>query len=159
MNPVKTNEQILVHFPNFGGKRIFPKKSGSVMHNLIWVSSTMLKFRKNQWYHPRKHPDRRKDKRMDGRMDRPYFIELFLLPPGSLLSEDSHCRSRLLTRHYHSNVPEKRSEFFRTATPANVFLWNLFDWTYKKVKTPLLWNFMINIGYSSFRTSEKDLPL
>ena len=31
----------LVHFPNFGGKNFFPGKSGSVMHNFIWVSTTM----------------------------------------------------------------------------------------------------------------------
>ena len=40
-------DPFLVHFPNFGGKKIFPGKSGSVTHNFIWVSSIIPKFRKN----------------------------------------------------------------------------------------------------------------
>ena len=34
------------HFPNFRGKKNFPGKSGSVIHNFTWDSSTMPNFRK-----------------------------------------------------------------------------------------------------------------
>ena len=51
-NLVKINDQIflkiqkilfLVNFSNFGGKKCFSRKSGSVMHNFMRVSSTMPK--------------------------------------------------------------------------------------------------------------------
>ena len=35
-----------VHFPYFRGKRKFSRKSSSVTHNFIWVSSIVPKFRK-----------------------------------------------------------------------------------------------------------------
>ena len=40
----------------FGAKKVFPKKSSSVMHNLIMVSSTMPKFREIQWSNVKKTP-------------------------------------------------------------------------------------------------------
>ena len=53
-------------FPIFGAKNFFPRKSGSVVHNFIWVSSIMPKFRKN-WRNENNLTDRRTDVRMDGR--------------------------------------------------------------------------------------------
>ena len=58
----------MVHLPEFGKKKNFPRKSGSVTHNFIWVSSTMplkklmIQFQENT------------NRRKNGRMDRPYFI-------------------------------------------------------------------------------------
>ena len=58
------------HFPNFGSKKKFPRKSGSVMHNFTWDSSTMPKFRKKkQWHNSKKTPGQMegwKDRRKDG---------------------------------------------------------------------------------------------
>ena len=54
---------LLAHFPNFGGKKNFSGKSGSVTHNFIWVSSTMPKFWKN-CYNSKKTP-----RQMKGRKD------------------------------------------------------------------------------------------
>ena len=55
----------LVHLPNFGGQKHFSRKSGSVTHNFIWVSSTMPKFFKKRWYNSNKI-SRKKDRRKDG---------------------------------------------------------------------------------------------
>ena len=59
-NSVKINDKIfqsikknpvfgsfLVFFPNFGAKTFFSRKPGSVMHNFIWVSSSMLDTKTN----------------------------------------------------------------------------------------------------------------
>ena len=64
-------------FPIFGIS-IFSGKSGSLTHNFMWFSSTILKFRKNWWQNPKKMPGQK-----DGRADRPYFIGPFWLPRGS----------------------------------------------------------------------------
>ena len=56
----------LAHFLNFGDKNIFSGKSGSITHNLMWNSSTMPKFGKNNYTIPRKHPDRRSEGQKDG---------------------------------------------------------------------------------------------
>ena len=61
----KLKNPFLVHFPKFGGKKCFLKKSGPVTHNVIWVSSIMPKFRKNNNTIARKHLDRRTDERTD----------------------------------------------------------------------------------------------
>ena len=46
----------------FGAKEVFLKKSGSVTHRVIWVSSTMRKhLEKNNDPIPRKHLEREKD--------------------------------------------------------------------------------------------------
>ena len=66
----------LAHFPHFGGKRIFLKKSSPVTHNKTWAINTMLSFRKKLIHQSQENF------RKDGRMDRPYFIGLFRLPPG-----------------------------------------------------------------------------
>ena len=68
-------------FLNFGAKKIFLRKSGSVTHNFIWVSSTMPNFRKNLWYKFKKMPGQ-KDGWKDGRRNRPYFIGSFRLLLG-----------------------------------------------------------------------------
>ena len=59
-------DPFLAHFPNFDGKKSICRKFVSVMHNFIWVSSTMPKFRKYNAI-SRKPPDRQMDRRMDGR--------------------------------------------------------------------------------------------
>ena len=61
------------HFPNFGGKKIFPAKSGSVMYNFTWDSSTMPKFRKNLIHNSQKMPGPMEgwtEGRKNGRKDR-----------------------------------------------------------------------------------------
>ena len=60
----------------FGAKTFLENQA--VVHNFMWVSSTMLC---NDTI-PRKRPDRRKDRRKDGRTDIPYFKGAFRLPPG-----------------------------------------------------------------------------
>ena len=52
---------ILGPFSQFFGEKKFPRKSGSVTRNFIWVSSTMPKFRKVNDTIQRKRPDKRKD--------------------------------------------------------------------------------------------------
>ena len=85
-NSVKINNTIfqyiqktlfLAHFPNFGGKKNFAGKPGSVTDNFIWVSSIMSKFRKKLMIQFQENA------RTDGRTDRPYFIGHFRLTPGS----------------------------------------------------------------------------
>ena len=72
-----------VPFSQFLGQKIFSRKSGSVMHNFIWVSGTRPKFRKKpDDTVPRKRLDRPKYRKKDGRMYRPYFMGPFWLPPG-----------------------------------------------------------------------------
>ena len=56
---------ILGPFSQFLGQKFFSRKSGSVTHNFIWVSSTMPKFRKNWWYNSKKTP-RQTEGRNDG---------------------------------------------------------------------------------------------
>ena len=60
---------VLGPFSPFLGKKDFPGKSSSVMHNFIWVSSTMPKFRKSWWYNSKKTPGRQKDGWKDGRIE------------------------------------------------------------------------------------------
>ena len=43
-------------FPQFWGQKKFSNITGSVMHYLIKVSSTMPKFRETQWSHSKKKP-------------------------------------------------------------------------------------------------------
>ena len=45
-----------LHCPNFWGKESLPEKSGSVTHILIQVSTTLPKFRKNEWSNSKKMP-------------------------------------------------------------------------------------------------------
>ena len=86
-NSVKINDKIfqciqknpfMAHFPNFGDKKFCSGKSSSVMHNFIWVSSIMPKFRKNMIQF---QENAWTDGRTDGRTDRPYFIGPFWLMP------------------------------------------------------------------------------
>ena len=60
----------------FGAKTFLENQA--VVHNFIWVSSTMLC---NDTI-PRKRPDWRKGRRKDGRTDITYFKGAFQLPPG-----------------------------------------------------------------------------
>ena len=92
LNSVKINDQsfqqiditifwpILGPFLNFEVK-FFLRKSSSVTHNFIWISSTMPNFRQNLWYNSKKIPGQRDDWR-DRRTDRSYFIKPFRLLPG-----------------------------------------------------------------------------
>ena len=68
-------------FSQFWGQKFFPENL-AVMLNFIQVSSTMPKFRKNQWYNSNAQTDRRMDSSIDWRTDRPYFIGPFQLLPG-----------------------------------------------------------------------------
>ena len=95
---------ILDPFSQCWKKKIFLRKSGSVMHNFIWVSSTMPNFRKNLWYNYKKMPGQ-KDWWKDGRTDRPYFIGPFRLPPRVqkltdmktyIWTQDQHCHLSML---------------------------------------------------------------
>ena len=61
---------ILGPFSQFWGKKNFPRKSGSVTHNFIWVSSTMPNFRKTNDTIPRKCLDRRTGRTMEGWKDK-----------------------------------------------------------------------------------------
>ena len=65
-----SDKLFFVQFPNFGCKKLFPGKAGSVMQNFTWDSSTMPKFRKINDAIPRKCPDKRKDGRKNRRTDR-----------------------------------------------------------------------------------------
>ena len=62
----------------FGAKKFFFGKLSTVIHNFIWVSSTMpkkklkMQFQENAWT----------DRMMDRRTDWPYFIGTFQLPQG-----------------------------------------------------------------------------
>ena len=61
-------------FSQFWGQKIFSRKSGSVAHNFIWVSSIMPKFRKQLIQF---QENARTDRRTDGGTDRPYFVSSF----------------------------------------------------------------------------------
>ena len=76
------------HFPNFGGKKFFSRKSGSATHNFIWVSNDTT----NDTI-PRKRPGRQ-DGRKGGRVDRHYFIGPFRLTPGSNMERKAINKNR-----------------------------------------------------------------
>ena len=61
------NELKKLLFLDFWGKNFFSKNL-AVMHNFIWVSSTMPKFSKNNDKITRKCPERQKDGWKDGRI-------------------------------------------------------------------------------------------
>ena len=54
-------------------------QESSVMHNLIWVSSMVSKFRNTNDIIPRKSSDRQNYRQKGGRTDRTYFIGPFQL--------------------------------------------------------------------------------
>ena len=71
-------------FPILGAKKFFPENM-AVMHNFLWVSSKMPKFRKNWWYNSKKTPGQKEERtegQTEGWMDRPYFTRPFRLPLG-----------------------------------------------------------------------------
>ena len=61
-------------FPIFGIS-IFSGKSGSLTHNFMWFSSTILKFRKNWWQNPKKMPGQK-----DGRADTLFHRTILATP-------------------------------------------------------------------------------
>ena len=63
-NPVYS--LFLAHLLDFLGKNSFSRKSGSVTHNFIWVSSIIPNLRKTNGTIPRKRQDRRKDGHKEG---------------------------------------------------------------------------------------------
>ena len=108
---VKINYHILINSKNpvfglfqvqFLKHKIFSRKSSSVVHNFIWVSSTMSKLKKkNNPTIPRKHPDRQEV----GKTDRLYFIGPFKLPAGTLSQDPSSYWGSNKTNHFdHEGV-------------------------------------------------------
>ena len=53
------------HFSNFGGKKFFPGKCSSVMHNFIQVSNTIPRFRKRLDKETPGETEGRKERRKD----------------------------------------------------------------------------------------------
>ena len=66
------------HFPNFGGKKKFPGKSGSSCTTSYEILAPCQNLEKIIDTIPRKHPGRQKARGTD----RAYFIGPFPLPPG-----------------------------------------------------------------------------
>ena len=71
-------------FPILGATNVFNRKSSTLKHNFIWVSSSISKFRKtdNSKKMPGLTEDGRMYRRMDGRTGAPYFIGNFWLLLG-----------------------------------------------------------------------------